>query len=486
MSSDKFLAAMEYTLTFAFAAENNNAVNVTVKASVESDSDTLPFTGLKIPAGAIVNEKNQYIVTLVNIDEGPKAPEEEEGKVTSITVTGIPTEYDAAQTYDVKVTGTNLNGDKTVIGDWTVNGTTATLTITAEPMADCTFADKVVVTPTPASQTVENDKITITYEVKDSSSGTVGEVRAKYVGGTFKLYAYNNGNDITGTTDRPMTDEEVIQAIKDYDGSGKAVTLTKTNGAVSGVVIGDKSFTITAGSAGSAAQPEVLYKVTYGSKTEYISKTDGGTFEGLDSDVDWLLSKAVSSGVTGTGAVPVADGKATFAARAISADTEYVKALAVADTASVGTATTSFEVQYKDLSKSGDAAWTALTTGKTMYVAEGVELRVSGTSGGLASNSTNDKKIGEVLEVSMNNTKVGESALAKANNKINADVALGTLVAVAPTEGAPRTVTITAKITYEVRLNGVAIGTERYAEDETPTLGANTTVGADSDRKSVV
>ena len=85
----------------------------------------------------------------------------------------------------------------------------------------------------------------------------------------------------------------------------------------------------------------------------------------------------------------------------------------------------------------------------------------------------------------MNNTKVGESALAKANNKINADVALGTLVAVAPTEGAPRTVTITAKITYEVRLNGVAIGTERYAEDETPTLGANTTVGADS-KKYVV
>ena len=334
MSGDKFLAAMEYTLTFAFAAENNTTVNVTVKASVESDSDTLPFTGLKIPAGAIVNEKNQYIVTLVDIDEGPKAPEEEEGKVTSITVTGIPTEYDAAQTYDVKVTGTNLNGDKTVIGDWTVNGTTATLTITAEPMADCTFADKVVVTPTPASQEVKDGKITITYEVKvkedtSSSDATVRAVTDDN-GATWKLYAYY-GDKATVT----LSKEEIIAAINAERGTdeSKAVDVSRadptatTGNYVSGKWDDGMSFTISGSANESSTVPGKLYKLVFPNNvTKYVEAS--GTLTDMPKNTAYIISTKVTVAHNTADASLIkvdADGEATMPATL--ADATYVEAL---------------------------------------------------------------------------------------------------------------------------------------------------------------
>ncbi len=404
MSSDKFLAAMEYTLTFAFAAENNTPVNVTVKASVESDSDTLPFTGLKIPAGAIVNVKNQYIVTLIDIDEGPKAPEEEEGKVTSITVTGIPTEYDAAQTYDVKVTGTNLNGDKTVIGNWTVNGTTATLTITAEPMADCTFADKVVVTPTPASQEVKDGKITITYEVKVKDGGTssakddsIQAVVTRDLGtgaNTAVFSAYYED----GKTPPALTKEQIAKALTDagYPTTADKVDTAKREATVT--IDGAEAKITWANGADTA--PTQLFKVTYpGNSTGAYLPAGGGKISGITEGYKYLTKDTIDAAAAGE-TITVDETKHTGTVPGgLTADTNYVEAFKYKGTAltdgNVGTANTQVTVSMRTSSSNSPVA---LVTGTTGFVRKGAEVYLSKPA---ANTSTEGAK----LELSISGVK---------------------------------------------------------------------------------
>ena len=418
MSSGKFLAAMEYTLTFAFAAENNTTVNVTVKASVESDSDTLPFTGLKIPAGAIVNEKNQYIVTLVDIDEGPKAPEEEEGKVTSITVTGIPTEYDAAQTYDVKVTGTNLNGDKTVIGEWTVNGTTATLTITAEPMADCTFADTVVVTPTPASQEVKDGKITIIYEVKVKEEGgeADGYWYATYNTNAATIYAYR-GPDGTDAVEPTVAN---IKAALEASGERTITTIKFEND--TWTIRDDQRNTITlthGTNVGNDGNPKPLFKVDikYGTETKTVY-TDGQNVNqnvtGLTGVYFLLPSDELVGDLTGNNAkgITVTGGKVTFST-AFTEDTTYVEALKLKTTASSGNDTISKFVSVLYLDGVIKNTLTVDNTGKA--VQKGITLA-------FAPAATPKKNTGV-------NIKADTTVLAKMNADANGELSGDTTVA---------------------------------------------------------
>ena len=372
-------------------------------------------------------------------------------------MTGIPTEYDAAQTYDVKVTGTNLNGDKTVIGDWTVNGTTATLTITAEPMADCTFADTVVVTPTPKSQPVADGKITITYEVKVKEKDSNATVKAVFKNNKYVLYAYYGEKDEIILSEKEVLD--AINATGYYD--REAVELTRTPvDATSGPYTGGKysngtSFTIESSSSSSVA-PAPLYKITInGGAAQYVYPNEV-IKDKPAADAYYMDKTAKKESVTANMIAADKDAGTTTIPSGLNKDMDFVTALNIGKVAD-GTDAAFTGVTVYANSNAGSAVLTPATyssswTASNDYFPAGAKLGISFTNVSCANAN---------VTLTINGVKYEKVADAKG---VIADFETDPITAYA--KGATAVdIKVEKEVLYTVTLDGKELGTNYKVSD---------------------